>query len=61
VAVTLTRRQPYINIVRTTIQALSSALAGVQFMNLSSFDEAYQTPTEEGATIARPNPTDHCL
>jgi methylmalonyl-CoA mutase N-terminal domain/subunit len=48
----LTRRQPYINIVRTTIQALSSALAGVQFMNLSSFDEAYQTPTEEGATIA---------
>ena len=48
----LTRRQPYINIVRTTIQALSSALAGVQYMNLSSFDEAYQTPTEEGATIA---------
>ncbi len=48
----LTRRQPHINIVRTTIQSLASALAGVQYMNLSSFDEAYQTPTEEGATIA---------
>jgi len=48
----LTRQQPYINIARTTMQALGSALSGVQWMNLSSFDEAYQTPTEEGATIA---------
>ena len=48
----LTRQQPYINIVRTTIQALGAGLGGVQWMNLSSFDEAYQTPTEEGARIA---------
>ncbi|MBW1736161.1 MAG: methylmalonyl-CoA mutase [Deltaproteobacteria bacterium] len=48
----LTRQQPRINIVRTTVQALAAALGGVQWMNLSSFDEAYQTPTEEGATIA---------
>ena len=27
-------------------------LGGVQWANLSSFDEAYQTPTEQGATIA---------
>jgi len=48
----LTRQQPFINIARTTVQALGAALGGVQWMNLSSFDEAYQTPTEEGATIA---------
>lgn len=48
----LTRRQPYINIARTTVQALASVLGGIQFMNLSSFDEAYQTPTQEGATMA---------
>jgi methylmalonyl-CoA mutase N-terminal domain/subunit len=48
----LTRQQPHINVVRTTMQALGAALGGVQWMNLSSFDEAYQTPTEEGARIA---------
>jgi len=48
----LTRSQPYINIARTTIQALSAALGGVQIMNLSSFDEAYQTPSQESSTIA---------
>jgi len=48
----LTRNQPYINIARTTIQALAAALGGVQIMNLSSYDEAYQTPTEESSTIA---------
>ncbi|MGA3172895.1 MAG: methylmalonyl-CoA mutase family protein [Syntrophorhabdales bacterium] len=48
----LTRRQPYINLARTTIQALASVLGGIQFMNLSSFDEAYQIPTQEGATMA---------
>lgn len=48
----LTRQQPQINVVRTTIQALGAALGGVQWMNLSSFDEAYQTPTEDGARVA---------
>jgi methylmalonyl-CoA mutase N-terminal domain/subunit len=48
----LTRSQPYINIARTTIQALAAALGGVQIMNLSSFDEAYQTPSQESSTIA---------
>jgi methylmalonyl-CoA mutase N-terminal domain/subunit len=48
----LTRQQPLNNIVRTTIQALGGVLGGVQWANLSSFDEAYQTPTEQGATIA---------
>ena len=48
----LTRQQPQINISRTTVQALAAALGGVQYMNLSSYDEAFQTPTEESATIA---------
>src|SRR4030067_1159486 len=48
----LTRHQPYINIARTTIQALAAALGGIQIMNLSSYDEAYQTPTQESSTIA---------
>ena len=48
----LTRQQPQINMVRTTIQALGAALGGAQWMNLSSFDEAYQTPTEDGARVA---------
>ncbi len=48
----LTRQQPLNNIVRTTVQALGGVLGGVQWANLSSFDEAYQTPTEQGATIA---------
>ena len=48
----LTRSQPYINIARTTIQALAGVLGGIQYMNLSSFDEAYQTPTTTSATIA---------
>jgi len=48
----LTRQQPYINIARTTIQGLAAALGGIQIMHLSSYDEAYQTPTEESATIA---------
>lgn len=48
----LTRSQPYINIARTTVQALAGVLGGIQYMNLSSFDEAYQTPTMASATIA---------
>lgn len=48
----LTREQPQINIARTAIQALAGALGGIQYMNLSSYDEAFQTPTEESATIA---------
>ena len=48
----LTRPQPYINIARTTIQGLAAALGGIQIMHLSSYDEAYQTPTQESSTIA---------
>jgi methylmalonyl-CoA mutase N-terminal domain/subunit len=48
----LTRHQPYINIARTTIQGLAAALGGIQIMHLSSYDEAYQTPTQESGTIA---------
>jgi methylmalonyl-CoA mutase N-terminal domain/subunit len=31
---------------------LAAALGGIQIMHLSSYDEAYQTPTQESGTIA---------
>ena len=48
----LTAQQPLNNIVRTTLEALSAALGGVQSMHTSSFDEAINLPSEEAVTIA---------
>ena len=48
----LTAPQPYNNIVRTTIEALASALGGTQSLHTNSFDEAYAPPSEEAVTIA---------
>lgn len=47
----LTAQQPFNNIVRGTIQALSLALAGVQAMEISAFDEAYRTPSPESHLV----------
>jgi methylmalonyl-CoA mutase N-terminal domain/subunit len=41
----LTAQQPFNNIVRGTLQATALALAGVQAMEISTFDEAYRTPS----------------
>jgi methylmalonyl-CoA mutase N-terminal domain/subunit len=49
---TLTAQQPENNIIRAAIQALASALGGVQSMALSCFDEALAIPTEEAQRIA---------
>ena len=51
--VSLTNQDPYNNIIRTTIEALSAVLGGTQSLHTNSFDEALGLPTEESATIAR--------
>jgi len=48
----LTAQQPYINVVRTTIQALAGVLGGTQSLHTNSLDETLALPTEENARIA---------
>ena len=48
----LTAQQPYNNIVRTTMQALSAVLGGTQSLHTNGFDEALALPTEQSAEIA---------
>ena len=49
---TLTSEQPYNNIVRTTIQALSAVLGGTQSLHTNSFDEALALPSDYSAKLA---------
>jgi methylmalonyl-CoA mutase len=51
--VSLTARDPYNNIIRTTIEAMSAVLGGTQSLHTNSFDEALALPTEFSAHIAR--------
>ncbi|OGP50447.1 MAG: methylmalonyl-CoA mutase [Deltaproteobacteria bacterium RBG_13_43_22] len=48
----LTAQQPYNNVIRTTLQALSAVLGGTQSLHTNSLDEVLAIPTEEAATIA---------
>ena len=48
----LTAQQPYNNVVRTALQALSAVLGGAQSLHTNSLDEAWALPTEFAATIA---------
>jgi len=41
----LTAQQPINNVVRGTVQAMALAMAGVQAMEISTFDEAFRTPS----------------
>jgi methylmalonyl-CoA mutase N-terminal domain/subunit len=50
--VSLTAQQPYNNIVRVTLQALSAVLGGTQSLHTNSFDEAYALPSEQAVTVA---------
>jgi len=50
--VSLTAQQPYNNVVRTTLQALSAVLGGTQSLHTNSLDEALALPTAEAATLA---------
>src|SRR5262249_33226581 len=44
--------QPYNNVVRTALQALSAVLGGAQSLHTNSLDEAYALPSEHAVTIA---------
>ncbi len=49
----LTAQDPFNNIARTTIEALSAVLGGTQSLHTNSLDEAIALPTEFSAGIAR--------
>jgi methylmalonyl-CoA mutase len=51
--VSLTARDPYNNIIRTTLEALAAVLGGTQSLHTNSFDEALALPTDFSARIAR--------
>lgn len=47
----LTAQQPVNNIVRGAVQALAMACAGVQALEVSTFDEAFRTPSPEAHIV----------
>ena len=49
---TLTAQQPDVNVVRTTIQALSAVLGGTQSLHTNALDEALGLPTPATARLA---------
>jgi len=51
--VSLTAKDPYNNIIRTTVEAMAAVLGGTQSLHTNSFDEALALPTEFSARIAR--------
>jgi methylmalonyl-CoA mutase N-terminal domain/subunit len=50
--VSLAAQQPYNNVVRTALQALSAVLGGTNSLHTNSLDEALALPTAEAATLA---------
>ncbi len=44
--ISLTREEPFNNIIRSTLHALAGILGGAQSMHVSCYDEAYSIPTE---------------
>ncbi len=50
--VSLTAQQPYNNVVRTALQALSAVLGGTNSLHTNSLDEALALPTAQAATLA---------
>ena len=51
-AASLTKPQPTVNIIRTTVQALAAVLGGAQSLHTNGMDEAFSIPTEEAMKIA---------
>jgi methylmalonyl-CoA mutase N-terminal domain/subunit len=51
-AATLTKPQYIVNIVRTTLQALSAVLGGTQSLHTNGMDEAFTIPTELAMKVA---------
>src|SRR4030088_510343 len=50
--VSLTAQQPYNNVVRTALQAMSAVLGGTNSLHTNSLDEALALPTAKAATLA---------
>jgi len=50
--VSLTAQQPYNNVVRTALQALSAVIGGANSLHTNSLDEALALPTSQAATLA---------
>ena len=51
--VSLTEKDAYNNIIRTTIEAMAAVMGGTQSLHTNSFDEAVALPTEMSSRIAR--------
>lgn len=51
-AMTLTKPQYRVNLMRTAIQALAAALGGAQSMHTNGYDEAFTIPTEDAMKLA---------
>ncbi|MBF96696.1 MAG: Methylmalonyl-CoA mutase [Alphaproteobacteria bacterium MarineAlpha9_Bin4] len=51
--VSLTEKDAYNNIIRTTIEAMAAVMGGTQSLHTNSFDEAVALPTESSSRIAR--------
>ncbi|MDR2512521.1 MAG: acyl-CoA mutase large subunit family protein [Puniceicoccales bacterium] len=48
-----TRHDPYVNILRTTTEALGSVIAGVDSLTVGTFDECVRLPNEFSRRVAR--------
>lgn len=51
--VSLTAKDPYNNVIRTTVEAMAATLGGTQSLHTNSLDEALALPTQFSARIAR--------
>jgi methylmalonyl-CoA mutase len=51
--VSLTERDPYNNVIRTTVEAMAAAFGGTQSLHTNALDEAIALPTDFSARIAR--------
>ena len=51
-AASLTKPQPYVNVVRTAFQALAAVLGGAQSLHTNGLDEAFTIPSESAMKLA---------
>jgi methylmalonyl-CoA mutase cobalamin-binding domain/chain len=51
-AASLTRAQPMVNVVRTTMQALAAVLGGCQSLHTNGYDEGFGIPSEDAMRLA---------
>lgn len=51
--VSLTEKDPYNNVIRTTVEAMAATLGGTQSLHTNALDEAMALPTDFSARIAR--------